>query len=98
MMGTTTTTTPALSHITMNLASVNDISQAYPDLTPEEQQVLLNIRKRKDELLNEIYQLKEELINQDWNFIRKQTRDIPPKLPDDDDGPIIKLTDEFDFF
>jgi len=45
----------------MNLASVNDISQAYPDLTPEEQQVLLNIRKRKEELLNEIYQLKEEL-------------------------------------
>merc|ERR1719511_571249 len=34
----------------MNLASVNDISQAYPDLTPEEQ-----------ELLQEIYQLKEEL-------------------------------------
>jgi len=61
MMATTTTTTPALSLITMNLASVNDISQAYPDLTPEEQQVLLNIRKRKEELLNEIYQLKEEL-------------------------------------
>merc|ERR1719511_594852 len=34
----------------MNLASVNDISQAYPDLTPEEQQVLLNIRKLKEEL------------------------------------------------
>ena len=56
-----TTTTPALSLITMDLASVNDISQAYPDLTPEEQQVLLNIRKRKEELLQEIYQLKEEL-------------------------------------
>ena len=56
-----TTTTPALSLITMNLASINDISQAYPDLTPEEQQVLLNIRKRKEELLQEIYQLKEEL-------------------------------------
>ena len=56
-----TTTTPALSLITMNLASVNDISEAYPDLTPEEQQVLLNIRKRKEELLQEIYQLKEEL-------------------------------------
>merc|ERR1719273_2155285 len=52
--------TPALSLITMNL-TVNDISQAYPDLTPEEQQVLLNIRKRKEELLQEIYQLKEEL-------------------------------------
>ena len=56
-----TTTTPSLSLITMNLASANDISQAYPDLTPEEQQVLLNIRKRKEELLQEIYQLKEEL-------------------------------------
>ena len=52
--------TPALSLITMNL-TVNDISQAYPDLTPEEQQVLLNIRQRKGELLHEIYQLKEEL-------------------------------------
>ena len=44
----------------MNL-TVSDISQAYPDLTPEEQQVLLNIRQRKEELLHEIYQLKEEL-------------------------------------
>ena len=44
----------------MNL-TVGDISQAYPDLTPEEQQVLLNIRQRKEELLQEIYQLKEEL-------------------------------------
>ena len=51
-----TTTTPALSLITMN-----PIQETYPDLTPEEQQVLLNIRKRKEELLQEIYQLKEEL-------------------------------------
>merc|ERR1719479_814052 len=33
----------------MNL-TVGDISQSYPDLTPDEQQVLLNIRKRKEEL------------------------------------------------
>ncbi len=45
----------------MNLPPVGDLSQAYPDLTPEERQVLLNIRKRKEELLQEIYQLKEEL-------------------------------------
>ena len=40
---------------------MNPIQETYPDLTPEEQQVLLNIRKRKEELLQEIYQLKEEL-------------------------------------
>merc|ERR1711874_422386 len=45
----------------MNLASVNDISQAYPDLTPEERGMLLNIRKKKLELLHEISQLKDEL-------------------------------------
>ena len=49
-----------LDLISMNL-TVADISQSYPDLTPDEQQVLLNIRKRKEELLQEIYQLKEEL-------------------------------------
>ena len=49
-----------LTLLAMNL-TVSDISQAYPDLTPEEQQVLLNIRQRKEELLHEIYQLKEEL-------------------------------------
>jgi len=49
-----------LTFLAMNL-TVSDISQAYPDLTPEEQQVLLNIRQRKEELLHEIYQLKEEL-------------------------------------
>ena len=49
-----------LTLLAMNL-TVGDISQAYPDLTPEEQQVLLNIRQRKEELLQEIYQLKEEL-------------------------------------
>ena len=49
-----------LDLITMNL-TVGDISQSYPDLTPDEQVVLLNIRKRKEELLQEIYQLKEEL-------------------------------------
>ncbi len=33
----------------------------FPDLTPEEQNVLINIRKRKLELLQEINQLREEL-------------------------------------
>jgi cytohesin len=32
-----------------------------PDLTPDEQNVLINIRKRKLELLQEINQLREEL-------------------------------------
>ena len=54
-----------LDLITMNLTVAggggSDLSQSYPDLTPDEQVVLLNIRKRKEELLQEIYQLKEEL-------------------------------------
>jgi cytohesin len=33
----------------------------FSDLTPEEQNVLINIRKRKLELLQEINQLREEL-------------------------------------
>ena len=33
----------------------------FADLTPEEQNVLINIRKRKLELLQEINQLREEL-------------------------------------
>ncbi len=41
--------------------TVSDIAQSYPDLTSDEQEVLLNIRKRKEELLSEISQLKEEL-------------------------------------
>jgi cytohesin len=49
-----------LNLIAMNL-TVGEISTAYPDLTPDEQKVLLNIRKRKEELLQEINQLKDEL-------------------------------------
>ena len=38
-----------------------------------------------------IYQLKDEIIEEDWKFIRKSTRDIST------DGPILKLDTEFDF-
>lgn len=46
-----------LALIAMNLT----VSDMYPDLTPEEQEVLINIRRRKEELLAEICQLKDEL-------------------------------------
>ena len=37
------------------------LHEFFADLTPEEQNVLINIRKRKLELLQEINQLREEL-------------------------------------
>jgi len=48
----------------MKMASVGDLStiaNAFPDLTAEEQQLLVSIRRRKAELLSEINQLKEEI-------------------------------------
>ena len=44
--------------MTMNL---DEIAETFPDLTVEEQKMLMNIRKRKFELLQELSQLKDEL-------------------------------------
>ncbi len=44
-----------------NMLNVAEIARAYPDLTEDERQILVNIRKRKLELMQEISQLKEEL-------------------------------------
>jgi len=49
-----------ISLSTMNLTA-DSLIQKYPDLTHEEREVLVNIRKRKLELLQEISQLKDEL-------------------------------------
>ena len=69
-----------IARCSLRQASVNDISQAYPDLTPEEQQVLLNIRKRKEELLNEIYQLKEELSDVNTEIEAMDTEELAAEL------------------
>lgn len=45
---------------TMNLTA-DSLVEKYPDLTASEREVLVNIRKRKLELLQEISQLKDEL-------------------------------------
>ena len=56
-----------LSLLTMNVATsaagatMDNIIQNYPELTVEERGMLLNIRKKKMELLHEISQLKDEL-------------------------------------
>lgn len=57
----------SVSLLTMNVATsasganMESIIQNYPELTVEEQGMLLNIRKKKIELLHEISQLKDEL-------------------------------------
>lgn len=43
---------------------------------------------RRDQLI--VYQIKPELINEDWSYIRRQTRNETL------DGPILEV-DEFDF-
>merc|ERR1719412_2099979 len=50
----------AITLFTMNLTA-DSLQQKYPDLTQAEREVLVNIRKRKLELLQEISQLKDEL-------------------------------------
>lgn len=40
---------------------LSSLVESYPDLTPEEREMLLNIRKRKVEILREISQLRDEL-------------------------------------
>jgi len=56
-----------ISLLTMNVATsaagatMENIIQNYPELTVEERGMLLNIRKKKMELLHEISQLKDEL-------------------------------------
>ena len=41
--------------------NLDEIAETFPDLTVEEQKMLMNIRKRKFELLQELSQLKDEL-------------------------------------
>jgi len=46
---------------TVPVVDLSGIAAAYPDLTPEERQLLIDIRRRKAELLLEINALKEEI-------------------------------------
>ena len=43
------------------VVDLSSIAAAFPDLTSEERQLLLDIRRRKAELLVEISQLKDEI-------------------------------------
>jgi len=45
----------------LHTVDLSSIAAAFPDLTSEERQLLLDIRRRKAELLEEISQLKEEI-------------------------------------
>jgi len=49
-----------MNHST-TIVDLNTIAGAFPDLTSEERQLLLDIRRRKAELLAEITQLKDEI-------------------------------------
>jgi len=51
-------TTTKISMVSVDL---NALSAAYPDLTNDERQLLADIRRRKQELLNEINLLKDEI-------------------------------------
>jgi len=46
---------------TTSIVDLNSIASTFPDLTSEERQLLLDIRRRKAELLAEITQLKDEI-------------------------------------
>jgi len=49
------------NHATGPVVDMSAIAATFPDLTSEERQLLLDIRRRKAELLQEISQLKEEI-------------------------------------
>jgi len=49
------------NHSTGPVVDLSAIAATFPDLTSEERQLLLDIRRRKAELLQEISQLKEEI-------------------------------------
>jgi len=50
-----------MNKMTGPVVDLSNIAATFPDLTSEERQLLLDIRRRKAELLHEISQLKEEI-------------------------------------